>query len=607
MSLSLNNFLKKTSRCLIRRVTREVHKAVFETGIWPLQTIGDERHIWERLLIDDLIILLDIHGSSIELIAARIAEKSLNLSIPKSERPLMLSLQIVGNAKLSKLPLHGYLQRCDFFCSPGEFSDLWNKCSEVENHIKYNFSAKFFSWNGIDVRVASSQSDLKDIGKFSESHSFGYRKAYLTLIANKSGKRLGAILGEPCISTRHPHRSSLLVFGSYYTQIRNDSISIVRIFNNDNVSHKMDIHEALIRAFCEFAPFVVDGQLRIIEAVSYDYHPLALKLGFNVVMPDRPEGSFYYWKPINIPKNKCGVKHILDTDIIKSVHDLLNQRKKLRYFIVHAPAHSLEKALEIKAWAIENSRVNKGIWKLLDEGNLVFFISDRQYLNGYGIVKSIEFDQQHSRFPLRINFSSIDLPVTNWDITDGAIAQWVYLQRRGGIFRIAERAGSEFKHIIDRRITEGKMWVIPNQYLLPGMDFIEIPKQIFVVQSWDLRESVLPELRDILGQNGYTVTHAEDREGQIVFGDVWKLLNEAEVILVDFTQKRPNVYLEYGMALVLGKPIVAITQNIDDTPSDTPHLKVLLYENTIKGRKNLSSKLPRAVADKTEDIARSRK
>lgn len=48
------------------------------------------------------------------------------------------------------------------------------------------------------------------------------------------------------------------------------------------------------------------------------------------------------------------------------------------------------------------------------------------------------------------------------------------------------------------------------------------------------------------------VTHASDRQGQVIFEDIWILMNEAQAVLVDFTQKRPNVYLEYGMALVLG-------------------------------------------------------
>ena len=77
-------------------------------------------------------------------------------------------------------------------------------------------------------------------------------------------------------------------------------------------------------------------------------------------------------------------------------------------------------------------------------------------------------------------------------------------------------------------------------------------------------------IRLICDAKSYTVSHSEDRNGQVIFDDIWRLMNESEVVLVDFTEQRPNVYLEYGMALVLGRPIVAITQYKNHLPSDTP-------------------------------------
>ena len=104
------------------------------------------------------------------------------------------------------------------------------------------------------------------------------------------------------------------------------------------------------------------------------------------------------------------------------------------------------------------------------------------------------------------------------------------------------------------------MWVSPNRYLLIGRDFKLRHKNVFVVQSWSLRDNILPMIRLICDAKSYTVSHSEDRNGQVIFDDIWRLMNESEVVLVDFTEQRPNVYLEYGMALVLGRPIVSITQ-----------------------------------------------
>ena len=73
-------------------------------------------------------------------------------------------------------------------------------------------------------------------------------------------------------------------------------------------------------------------------------------------------------------------------------------------------------------------------------------------------------------------------------------------------------------------------------------------------------------------------------------------------MLVDFTHKRPNVYLEYGMALVLGKPIVAVSQSLNDIPSDTAHLKVIQYEDSMAGTKAFAPRVLRAVVDRLADI-----
>jgi hypothetical protein len=56
------------------------------------------------------------------------------------------------------------------------------------------------------------------------------------------------------------------------------------------------------------------------------------------------------------------------------------------------------------------------------------------------------------------------------------------------------------------------------------------------------------------------------------------------------------------MALVLGKPIIAITQDKDDIPSDTPNLKYIIYQNQL-GDGSLK-KLPKAIQDTITDIQR---
>jgi hypothetical protein len=59
------------------------------------------------------------------------------------------------------------------------------------------------------------------------------------------------------------------------------------------------------------------------------------------------------------------------------------------------------------------------------------------------------------------------------------------------------------------------------------------------------------------------------------------------------------------MALVLGKPVIAITQDESDLPSDTPNLKFKKYRGDANAYMDLRDKLPRALIDTIEDVQRA--
>ena len=152
----------------------------------------------------------------------------------------------------------------------------------------------------------------------------------------------------------------------------------------------------------------------------------------------------------------------------------------------------------------------------------------------------------------------------------------------------------------------GWMLVRPNPYLLRRTGFSRSANSttlaVFVVMAWDLIGSVYSQIKEQLeNTGGFVVNYAGERHGQVVFEDIWKLMNESDVVLVDFTGKRPSVYLEYGMALVLGKPIVAITQNKEEVPSDTPNLKYSIYKNEL-GETFFKTKLANQIRDTIADF-----
>ena len=71
-----------------------------------------------------------------------------------------------------------------------------------------------------------------------------------------------------------------------------------------------------------------------------------------------------------------------------------------------------------------------------------------------------------------------------------------------------------------------------------------------------------------------------------IFDDIVTAIEKSTIIIVDITDRNPNVFYELGMAHTLKqKNTIMITQdNFDKVPFDISHFRIIQYENTIKGK-----------------------
>ena len=78
---------------------------------------------------------------------------------------------------------------------------------------------------------------------------------------------------------------------------------------------------------------------------------------------------------------------------------------------------------------------------------------------------------------------------------------------------------------------------------------------------------------------GLLACRADDlyRPSSIVH-DIWSYVRKAKVLLADLTGKNPNVLYELGLAHAIGKPVVMVTQSLDDVPFDLRNLRVITYD-----------------------------
>jgi nucleoside 2-deoxyribosyltransferase len=88
------------------------------------------------------------------------------------------------------------------------------------------------------------------------------------------------------------------------------------------------------------------------------------------------------------------------------------------------------------------------------------------------------------------------------------------------------------------------------------------------------RDVIRPAASDL----GIQINRAADffTTGEII-EDIWRRLNEASFVIADLTNRNPNVFYELGLAHAIGKPVILLTQNLDDVPFDVRHTRVILY------------------------------
>ncbi len=96
----------------------------------------------------------------------------------------------------------------------------------------------------------------------------------------------------------------------------------------------------------------------------------------------------------------------------------------------------------------------------------------------------------------------------------------------------------------------------------------------------------------VVNSNDVTIERADEIFGtQPIIEDIWEGINHASLIIADVTGRNPNVMYEIGMAHTVGKPVIIITQSIDDVPFDLKHYRCILYQYTPKGCKKLEDQL----------------
>lgn len=95
---------------------------------------------------------------------------------------------------------------------------------------------------------------------------------------------------------------------------------------------------------------------------------------------------------------------------------------------------------------------------------------------------------------------------------------------------------------------------------------------------------------------GLTVARADEYlTNRTIMSDVWAGICGCGVIVADCTRQNPNVFYEIGVAHTIGKPVVLITENANDVPTDLRHIKYINFDFTPRGVVSFERSLQRTV------------
>lgn len=82
-----------------------------------------------------------------------------------------------------------------------------------------------------------------------------------------------------------------------------------------------------------------------------------------------------------------------------------------------------------------------------------------------------------------------------------------------------------------------------------------------------------------------------------VVEDLKVQIAEADLVIVDFTSKNPNVYYEAGLADAWKKKWIVLTQSPDDLTFDVRHIRTILYSNKMGADVRLRENLEQAIQE----------
>lgn len=169
----------------------------------------------------------------------------------------------------------------------------------------------------------------------------------------------------------------------------------------------------------------------------------------------------------------------------------------------------------------------------------------------------------------------------------------IMIQRdsRTGDVTLCSAAGGYVSTAVPRPEARRTITFAPAVFSVPEKDPDDKLVAVMMPFSADFTP-VYEAIRGACHDVGLSCYRADDIwEDSTFIQDIFNLIFQSLIVIVDFSGRNPNVMYETGISHTLGKIVVPLTQNIEDIPSDLKPHRALKYLANQEGLQELRRKL----------------
>lgn len=165
----------------------------------------------------------------------------------------------------------------------------------------------------------------------------------------------------------------------------------------------------------------------------------------------------------------------------------------------------------------------------------------------------------------------------------------------------------QFEEAVRREIVKGSEVIPARPVFGAPSDKSQFMCDVFMIMPFldQFTEIYTAHIKPVVENQGLSIKRGDDFfSPDAIMREIWSAMYAAKLIIAECTGRNPNVYYELGIAHTLGKPVIMLTQDVDDIPFDLRHLRHIQYETTPEKRllleDHLTSNLIRVLHDLEE-------